>query len=129
VYGKYGSVSYGDDRSNRVTVGSNWKYISTSLSWNTGYGGDLAALSLNAGYPLLKNKLTPTIVMSYAQYKLTEGAPLTNALSVGAGAVCRPVPVLSIDAQVQWIQNKIYSDDVRVFLRGSYIFNQQLHIF
>lgn len=129
LFGNYGSVSYGDDHSDRVTVGSNWKYISTSLSWNTGYAGDLAALSLSAGYPLLNNKLTPTLLLSYAQYKLAEGVPLTNALSLGAGAVCRPVPVLSIDAQVQWIQNKIYNDDYRIFLRGSYTFNEQLHIF
>jgi hypothetical protein len=129
IFAKYGSVSYGDDHSDRVTLGSNWKYVSTSLSWNTGYGGDLAAVSLNAGYPLLDKKLTPTLLLSYAQYKLAEGVPLTNALSVAAGAVCRPVPVLSIDAQVQWIQNKVYNDDIRLFLRGSYYFNEHLHIF
>ena len=75
VFGKIGSVSYGDDNSNQVTLGSNMKYVSASFSWNTGYGGELAAFSLNAGYPLLNNKLTPTITIGYAHYKLESNAP------------------------------------------------------
>jgi hypothetical protein len=129
VFGKYGAVSYGDDNSNRITVGSSTKYTSASFSWNTGYGGDLAALSLNASYPLFNNKLTPTIMVGYAHYKLESNAPTTDALSGAVGAVYRPVPVLSLDAQVQWIQNKIYSNDVRLFLRGSYYFGEHLKIF
>ena len=52
----------------------------------------------------------------------------TDALSGAVGAVYRPVPVLSLDAQVQWIQNKIYNNDVRLFLRGSYYFGEHLKI-
>ncbi|RPI06570.1 MAG: hypothetical protein EHM64_02505 [Ignavibacteriae bacterium] len=129
VFGKYGAVSYGDDNSNRVTLGGSMKYASASFSWNTGYGGELAALSVNAGYPLFNNKLTPTIMIGYANYKLSSNAPTTNALSAALGAVYRPVSALSLDAQVQWIQNKIYSNDVRLFLRGSYYLNEHLNIF
>lgn len=129
VFGKYGSVSYGDDHSDRITIGSNTKYTSASFSWNTGYGGNLAAFSANAGYPLMNNKLTPTVMVSYAQYKLSESVSTTNAFSAAAGAVYRPLPVFSLDAQVQWIQNKIYNDDVRIFFRGSYTLNEPLRIF
>lgn len=129
IFGKFGSVSYGDDNSNRVTLGGSMKYASASLSWNTGYGGELAALSVNAGYPLFDNKITPTIVVGYAHYKLESNAPTSDALSGAVGAVYRPIPALSLDAQVQWIQNKIYNNDVRLFLRGSYYFSDHLNIF
>ena len=129
VFGKYGTVSYGDDHSNQVTVGGSMKYASASLTWNTGYGGDLAALSVNGGYPLFNNRLTPTIVVGYAQYKLNSNAPLTNALSGALGTVYRPIPALSLDAQVQWIQNKIYNNDVRLFVRGSFYLGERLNIF
>jgi len=130
VYGKYGFVSYGGgDQTSRVTLGSNTKYISANLAWNTGFGGQLAAVSANAGYPLFNNMLTPMLIASYAQYKLSNDAPLSNALSVGAGTVYRPLRELSFDAQVQWITNTIYNKDVRVFLRASYFFSHQLNLF
>jgi len=43
--------------------------------------------------------------------------------------VFRPIPVLSLDAQGQWIQNKIYKNDIRLFVRASYLFSQQLGLF
>jgi hypothetical protein len=111
-------------------VGANGDHVSISLTRNTGYAGQLSAASANFGYPLYENKLMPTILVSYARYKLGEGATrLDNALSLALGAVYRPVPVLSFDTQAQWIQNKIYKNDLRLFLRVSYLFSQQLGIF
>jgi hypothetical protein len=129
VFGKYGNVSYGDENSNRVTLGGNTKYASASFSWNTGYGGELAALSANAGYPLFNNKLTPTIMAGYASYKLSESAPQSNAMNLGVGAVYRPFPMLSLDMQVQWLRNNIYNNDVRLFFRASYSLSDQLNLF
>jgi hypothetical protein len=60
---------------------------------------------------------------------LSSDAPAANALSAAVGAVYRPIPVLSLDAQVQWIQNKVYGNDMRLFLRGSYYLSQRLNIF
>jgi len=67
--------------------------------------------------------------VGYAHYKLDSNAPISDALSGAIGAVYRPIPVLSLDAQVQWIQNKIYNNDVRLFLRGSYYLGEHLNIF
>jgi hypothetical protein len=60
---------------------------------------------------------------------LDSNAPISDALSGAIGAVYRPIPALSLDAQVQWIQNKIYNNDVRLFLRGSYYLGEHLNIF
>ncbi|HAL57278.1 MAG TPA: hypothetical protein DCP63_12625 [Bacteroidetes bacterium] len=130
VYAKYGSVSYGDDDSQRITLGASGKHGSVSLARNVGYAGELSAASLNFGYPLFDNQITPTVLVSYAKYKLSESASTLDAsLSAAVGAVYRPLRVLSFDAQVQWIQNTIYKNDVRLFLRGSYLLSQRLDIF
>ncbi|HEY4612453.1 MAG TPA: hypothetical protein VII11_05680, partial [Bacteroidota bacterium] len=117
AFAKYGSVSYGDEDSKRVTLGVSGAYGSASLTRNLGYGGELSAASVSAGYPLFERTVMPTLLLSYAQYKLSENAGLENALSVAPGVVYRPSTTLSFDAQVQWIQNKIYQNDVRFFVR------------
>lgn len=130
VFAKYGSVSYNDANQNHVTVGVNGEHYSLSVTRDDGDGGELSAASLNFGYPLFDNKLMPTLMVGYAHYKLSEYASkLDDALSVAAGAVYRPLRVLSIDAQAQWIQNKIYDSDVRFFVRVNYFLSQQLGIF
>lgn len=129
-FGKYGYASYGDENSHRVTVGANSEYISASLTQNVGYNGKISAGSANFGYPLWDRKLTPTLTVSYAQYKLSgDAASLDDALSAALGAVYRPFQYLLFDTQVQWIQNKIYKNDVRIFFRASYLLSQQLGIF
>jgi hypothetical protein len=130
VYGKFGSVSYGDDESSqRITVGLSGKHGSLSLTRNLGYAGELSGASLSAGYPLFERTLTPTLLFSFARYKLSENAALENVLSVAVGAVYRPWPSLSLDTQLQWIQNKVYQNDVRLFLRANYVLSQQLNLF
>lgn len=129
VFAKYGSVSYNDATRNQITVGINGEHISASLTRDDGDGGELSAASLNLGYPLFGNKLTPTLLVGYAHYKLSEYSQLENALSVAVGAVYRPLRALSVDAQAQWIQNKIYNTDMRFFVRVNYLLSQQLAIF
>ena len=125
---KYGSISYGDEESQRITLGVSGAHGSLSLTRNLGYAGELRAASLSAGYPLFERTLMPNLLVSYAQYKLSEHASLESALSIAPGVVYRPFPTLSLDAQVQWIQNNIYKNDVRLFLRASYVLSHQLDI-
>lgn len=130
VFGKYGSVSYGDDEtSQRITIGVSGQYGALSLTRNLGYAGELSGASLSAGYPLFERTLTPTLLFSFAQYKLSEKADLESALSIALGAVYRPWTSLSFDTQLQWIQNKIYQNDMRLLLRASYVLSQQLNLF
>jgi hypothetical protein len=129
VFGKFGNISYGNGNSNRFTLGGNMKYASASFSWNTGKGGELTSVSANAGYPLYDNQLTPTLMAAYTSYKLSETAPQSNALSIGAGAVYRPFPLLSLDLQIQWLRNNVYNNDMRLFLRASYLLSDHLNLF
>ena len=131
LFGKYGSVDYGDgESSDRVTLGVSGKYVSVSLARNVGYAGELSAASAHISYPLMEAKLTPSLLLSYAKYKLSESASkLEDALSAAIGVAFRPVPALALDTQVQWIQNTIYQSDVRFFVRGSFLVSERLNIF
>ena len=130
AFAKYGTVSFNDATQNQVTLGLNGKHVSMSFTRDNGDGGELSAASMNVGYPFFENKLTPTLLVGYAHYKLSEySASLDAALSVGVGAVYRPSTLLSVDAQVQWIQNKIYNSDTRFFIRVNYLLSKQLGIF
>jgi hypothetical protein len=130
VFGRYGSVNYGDDDSQRFTLGANGRYVSFSMTRDVGYDSELSAASANIGYPFPKYHLTPTFLVSYAKYKLSESASkLDDALSAAVGVVYRPMPVLSLDTQVQWVSNKIYKNDMRLFVRFSYLLSHRLDIF
>lgn len=129
VVAKYGSVSYGDGKTDRITFAANGRLVSASLSRNITYAGDISAASVNASYPLLDNLLTPTLLVGFAQYKLDDRAPLENALSIAGGAVVRPLPMMTVDAQVQWINNRIYANDVRLSFRLSYLLARRLDLF
>jgi hypothetical protein len=130
VYAKYGTVSYGgEDRSDRLTIGANSKYVSGVVGWSTGYAGQLKSFAVNAGYPLLNGVLTPTVGANFGLYKLSSNAPEDWAMSLAGGAVYRPSPVFSLDAQLQFLQNKVYNSDVRIFLRASYHLSERLNIF
>jgi len=129
VFAKYGSVSYNDATQNQITVGVNGEHVSASITRDNGDGGELSAASLNVGYPLFNNLVTPTVLLGYAHYKLSEYAQLEDALSIAAGAVVRPMRNLSVDAQAQWIQNTIYNSDMRFFVRVNYFLSHQLGIF
>jgi hypothetical protein len=130
VFAKYGDVAYNDGDSHQMTLGVNGNHVSFSVTRDDGKGGELSAASLSVGGPFLENKLTPTVMISYAHYKLSEYSnSLEDALSLSFGAVYRPIRVLSVDAQAQLIYNKIYNNDLRLFIRVSYLLSQQLGIF
>ena len=127
VFGRYGRVSYEGEKSEQYTFGANWNHISASASSISGYNGTINAGSLNAGYPLMDNMLTPTIMLSYGRYKLSRYEKnRVEVLSGALGVVYRPMTALSVDTQVQMVQNKIYKNDVRLFLRASYFLNERL---
>ena len=130
VYAKYGGISYGgDDHSDRITLGATSTYISGNLGWSTGYAGQLKSFAVNAGYPLFNNVLTPTVGANFGLYKLSADAPEDWAMSFAGGAVYRPSTAFSFEAQLQYVQNKVYSSDVRIFLRASYHLSERLNIF
>ena len=129
AFGRFGYVDYVDDRSFRYTCGVAHQYISLTYRGGAGYAGELNSASLQGSYPLLDYLLVPTVGVSYLTYKLGDSEKNEDAFSGIVGATVRPLQTLSVDVQGQWLTNKIYKHDVRLFARLNFWFTQRLNIF
>jgi hypothetical protein len=124
VFGRFGYVKYYDDQSRRVSFGINHKYGSVRFAGTNGYAGQLSSCSIEGMYPVLDRMLVPNVSFSYAAYRQEEGVSARQDIFAGAlGALYRPIPDLSVDAQVQWVRNLVAQSDTRVFGRVSYWFH------
>ena len=127
AYARYAYVDYRDDNSQRITVGGSYDFISASFTRNLGFAGDLNGLALQAAYPLADRMFVPMVALGYGSYKISPDAETNNVLNGTVGLTYRPVPSLSADLQGMYMQNRLYSDDMRVFLRVNYWFSTKLN--
>ncbi len=123
VTGRYGNVIYKDDNSGRITIGLNSNYGNISYRKTFGYEGELDALSLYTAYTMLKGLITPSVGISYSNYKLSPDDARNNLTTILAGLNYRPIRMLSFDLQGQYMNNVIYRNDFRVFFKLNYWFN------
>ncbi len=123
VMGKFGYVTYNDDTSQRLTIGVRSNYGSVSYRKTFGYAGELDAVSVYGAKSFWDGFLTPSIGLSYTGYKLSKDEPQNTLLTLLAGVNVRPLKFLSFDLQGQYLSNKIYTNDLRIFARVNYWFN------
>ena len=127
AFARFAYVKYSDDMSRRLTMGIGFPYASVRFSGSNGYSGRLASVYVQGMYPLMQRMIVPTIGLSYAAYRLEEGASTREDMfAVSCGIVARPAGSFSGDAQVQWLRNKIAENDVRVAAKLSYWFSYNL---
>ena len=123
VIGKFGNVQYKDDNSQRLGIGLSTTYGSINYRKTFGYAGELDAVSLYSGYTFLEGLLTPSVGLSYTKYKLSPDDEANNITTLMIGANIRPFRTLSFDLQGQYMDNKIYKNDMRLFFKLNYWFN------
>lgn len=123
LIGKFGNVQYKDENSQRVAIGLSTSYGSVNYRKTFGYAGELDAISLYSGYTLFDGLLTPSVGLSYTNYKLSPEAESNSVTSLLVGTNIRPFRVLSFDLQGQYMDNKIYKNDLRLFFKLNYWFN------
>jgi hypothetical protein len=127
---KYGNVSYRDGAtSQRITAGVNSLFGSLVYRKTLGDAGELDALSLYIAHSFLEGLITPSVGLSFTNYRLSADAPKNDLLSLLAGVNIRPWRELSFDLQGQYLNNKIYKNDLRMFLKINYWFNTNLNLF
>jgi len=129
LFARGGYVEYIDDRSFRYTAGIVHQYVSLIYRGGSGYAGEQNSASVQATYPLFDYLLMPTVGASYTSYKLSDSAKREDAFSGVLGAIVRPLQTLSVDLQSQWVTNRIYKRDVRLFAKLNFWFTQRLNIF
>ncbi len=126
--GKFGNVTYKDENSQRITAGLVSRFGSLTYRKNLGYSGELDAVSLYTAYTFLEGFLTPSVGVSYSNYKLSLDSEKNNLTSLLAGVNVRPWRPLSFDVQGQFLNNKIYKNDFRFFFKLNYWFNTNLNL-
>ena len=129
VFGRGALVQYDDENSARFTVGVAQTFGGLTYRGGTGYAGELHSISVYGAYPLLDRTLTPNASLSFGSYRLSKDAPEDNALALAVGATYRPLPVLSIDLQLQDVSNKVLDSDIRFFGKVNFWFAERMSIF
>ncbi len=127
VSGKFGFIEYKDENSKRISAGIILPVASLSYRKNLGYSGEMDALSLYTSHSFFEGMLTPVLGVSYVNYKLSEDDESNNLTSLMAGTNFRPWRSLSFDLQGQFMNNKIYKNDYRLFFKINYWFNTNLN--
>jgi len=123
ITGKVANVTYSDENSQRITAGVISNYGSVTYRKNLGYAGEMDAVSIYTAYTFFEGLLTPSIGLSFINYKLTDNADTDNLTTLLAGFNIRPYRTLSLDVQGQYLNNKIYKEDFRFFAKLNYWFN------
>ncbi len=129
VFARLASISYEGEKSLRWTAGVNSDIGAFSYSGSNGYAGELQSVSLQGFYPLAEGKLTPAAGISWVSYRITADEERATAWSGQLGATYRPVPTFSIDVQGQYLTNRIYANDLRLFLKFNFWFMERLGLF
>lgn len=120
---RFANVTYSDENSQRLAVHYNSKYGSLSYRKTFGYAGELDAVSLYSAYTLLDGVLTPSVGLSITSYKLSSSGDKNSLVTILGGVNYRPSRAFSFDLQGQYLNNKIYKNDMRVFLRFNHWFS------
>jgi len=123
VTGKFASVDYKSENSQRIGFGLSTIYGNITYRKTLGYAGELDAVSLYSGYTILDGLLTPSVGLSYTKYKLSADSESNNLTTILVGTNIRPFRTLSFDLQGQYMDNKIYKNDLRLFFKLNYWFN------
>jgi hypothetical protein len=129
TFAKFAYVKYTDEESGRLNIGGNYDFLFLSYTQNFGYAGELNGISCQAVYPLCENLLTPTVGIGYAKYKFTSDSPENTVFNVNTALTYRPEQTLSITASLQYLNNRLYSNDTRIFITINYWLNSQLNLF
>lgn len=122
-YGNAAGIFYEGDESFRFTVGTDLKYGGVSFVQRTGYAGDLHGVNAALYYPTRTGVVLPSLQLSWASYKLDAAQTERETLYSGAaGLLVRPWKKLTLDSQLQLLNNRYYSHDVRFLFRMQYWF-------
>jgi hypothetical protein len=124
VRGAY--VAYLGEESFRYTAGFTSQYVGATYRGTTGYAGELNSFTIQGAYPFLDGMLVPSAVISHATYRSSSEDGRQNVFTIALGAVVRPLKIVSMDAQVQWLRNPVYGRDVRLFGKINYWFAERL---
>lgn len=126
VIGKFGYVTYKDDDASRLGLGLATRYGTLNYRKTFGYAGEMDALSLYTAHSFLDGLVTPSLGVAFTSYKLSPDQEANDLISLLGGVNVRPFRKLSFDLQAQYMNNKIYKNDLRFLFKLNHWFNLNL---
>lgn len=123
LIGKFANVDFKGETSQRITLGFSSNWGSATYRKNLGYAGEMDAVSAYTAIAGFDGLFTPSFGVSFTNYKLAKDDPSNQIITVLAGANIRPYRTLSFDLQGQYLNNKIYFNDLRLFFKINFWFN------
>ncbi|CUS84830.1 hypothetical protein JGI3_00730 [Candidatus Kryptobacter tengchongensis] len=120
VYAGFSNVRYVDDKAQRIVLGFDVGYASVNFAKRLGYAGELDGVSAQVYYPMFNNRFIPNASLTFSSYKLWEGGERHKDLVIALGGSVKPSKSISFDVQSQYIQNRVYKSDFRVFFKFNY---------
>jgi len=129
--GRVAHVIYDDDNSMRIAVGAASKYGSFSFSRTDGYAGELNSISVMGNYPLTgDDRWVVSAGGGYASYTPADYDGESDwAISAIGGISHKVSRSFSLDVRGQYITNRVFDYDTRIFIRVNYWFFENLGIF
>ncbi len=122
LHARVSTVLFDDETSQRASLGASNKYASVMYTKDVSSDGDLDGFNLQFTYPLVDGRVVPHVGMVYSSYALGENLEKTSTWAAIAGTMVRPLPQVSVDLQGQYLTNRIYESDIRIFARVNYWF-------
>ena len=120
---KYGDVTFDKEHSSRITMGANTDFGSLNYRKTFGDAGELDAISVYAAKSFAEGFITPSVGVTYTNYKLSQDDEINTLTAFMGGCNIRPWRTLSFDLQGQYFDNKIYKNDFRILIKVNYLFN------
>ncbi|MBS1516753.1 MAG: hypothetical protein JSS91_01560 [Bacteroidetes bacterium] len=121
IYGKISDVIYTDDNSLKFLIGFSHPSYGLAYTHYSGYSGESNGFNGYFYRQIVKEKLSVNLGLNYSSYRLGDySTDKENAFSGLLGLTFRPVPQFSVDAQGQFITNRIYKTDTRFLLGINY---------
>jgi len=114
-------VLFEGDNSLRLGFGGSWKEIYLSYFHRSGYGGENDGFQANYRH-ILNDKFNLSIGSNLASYRLYSTADKDFLFGSSLGIIYLPKKTLSLQVEAQWLNNKMFDRDVRLFFRGNYAF-------
>jgi len=124
--GRYGYTDYKDENASRADISLSSVYGTLNIRKTFGDAGELNSIAASTGYTFLEGLVTPSLAISYTDYKLSKDDPTDNITAVLVGVNVRPYKSFSFDLQGQYLDNKIYRNDVRFLVKLNYWFHSLL---
>lgn len=122
IFGKAANVFYDNDNSIRMQIGFNNPSYGVSFVKYFGYAGESDGISGYYFRQIIPDILSGSLYASYSRYRLGDyDQERVNSISGMLGITYRPMPQISIDAQGQFIHNKLYNIDTRFLIGASYL--------